>query len=81
MRFARAVLDMVENLKASCNGQPGLPGTLPPALVTFAEMEWEKSDVWMFVDLPSVYTYLRCCRGLNIPPEWRPFVPKQLGSD
>lgn len=80
MRFAREVLDMVESMKASCKGLPEIPPELPPAVVTFTELEWETSDVWMFVDLGSVYEYLRGNKNLKIPTEWRPFVPKSLGK-
>lgn len=80
MRFAREVLDMVESLKASCKGLPELPADLPPAIVTFSELQWETSDVWTFVDLPPVYEYLRGNRNLKIPEEWRPFVPKSLAK-
>ena len=80
MRFAREVLDMVEPMKASCRGLPEIPAELPPAIVTFSELEWETSEVWMFVDLASVYEYLRGNKNLKIPTEWRPFVPKSLGK-
>lgn len=81
MRFAREVLDLVEPMKASTSGLPELPENLPPAISTFTEAAWEESDVWMFVDLPQVYKYLRGNRNLQIPEEWRPFVPSQLSSD
>ena len=81
MAFAREVLDLVENMKKSCRGQPQLPSRVPPALETFQTTEWnDDPDLWSFADLPQLFNYLRGAAALRIPPEWKAVVPKSLDT-
>ena len=79
MPFARAVTDMVENMKQTRRGVPELPSVVPPALTTVTAMEWHESpELWEFAQLPQLYEYLRGCKHVQIPEEWKPFFPKNL---
>ena len=77
LTFARTLASKVEQLKRSANGQPEVPAGVPPALETFCR-EWTSPDVWHFCDLKSLYEYLRKHKNLQIPQEWKPFVPDRL---
>ena len=78
MPFARAVVDLIEEMKANCAGQPRLEHPVPPAWKTLA-MEWPVSEgMWDFADFQSVFTYLRGSKRLNIPPEFRPVIPHRI---
>ena len=77
-RFARAMCDLVEDLKATCRGQPKIIGHPPTAFETM-QMDWvSDSDMWQFVDFQEIYSYLRGSKRLQIPDMWRPLVPKKL---
>lgn len=77
-RFARAMCDLVEDLKATCKGQPKTTGDLPSAFETM-QMEWVSDmDMWQFVDFKEIYSYLRGSKRLQIPDMWRPLIPKIL---
>lgn len=78
MAFARRVVDLFEDLKKAKKGQPALPNAVPPAVKTFAEMEWGSPSDVGFADLPSVYKYLRFGKDLLIPPEWAGMFPKRI---
>ena len=74
--FAKKLASLDKPLKSSCRGRPPLPEDLPAAIETFSGMSFgEQSELWRFVDLESVYIYLRGGQKLNIPPEWRHLVP------
>ena len=67
MPFARAVVDLIEEMKASSRGQPELGDAVPPAMTTLA-MEWTSDhELWEFVEFDQVFTYLRGSKRLNIP--------------
>ncbi|CAL1172306.1 unnamed protein product [Cladocopium goreaui] len=54
MAFAREVLDLVEDMKKSCRGQPQLPSRVPPALETFQTTEWnDDPDFTAKVETPT----------------------------
>ncbi|CAK8985373.1 unnamed protein product [Durusdinium trenchii] len=78
--FARAVVDLVEEMKATAEGQPQLPPRelLPPAIETFTTAGWEESDTWQFADFIPVYNYLRRCKHLVVPREWQTLLPIKL---
>jgi hypothetical protein len=42
----------------------------------FKEMEFD--DWWDEADLKSVYKYLRGCKGLKIPAEYKPLLPTTI---
>ena len=80
MPFARAVVDLVEEMKATAEGQPQLPPRelLPPAIETFTTAGWEESDTWQFADFIPVYNYLRRCKHLVVQREWQTLLPIKL---
>ena len=60
-------------------GQPPLPDALPDALTTFQSMSWaEDSELWQYVDLCEVFTYLRGGKRLRIPERWASSIPKSF---
>ncbi|CAL1151357.1 unnamed protein product [Cladocopium goreaui] len=80
MAFARAMVDMVEDLKAGAKGKPELPAQgAPPALYTMTQLEWNTpEDLWTFADFDQLFTYLRGSKRLRIPLEWRNVIPSKL---
>ena len=78
MAFARAVADQLEPMKRSAKGCPQLPEVLPPALFTITQMEWCEGGCWGLAKLPEFYSYLRKCKSLRIPSEWKPYFPREL---
>ena len=81
MAFARAVTDQIEAMKKSRKGCPELPRVLPPALFTFSQLEWCQSDCFGLAHLPEFYAYLRKCKFLKIPQEWKQHFPKTLPEE
>ncbi|CAK9052908.1 Uncharacterized protein SCF082_LOCUS28899 [Durusdinium trenchii] len=69
--FARAVVDIAEEMKKTATGQPELPrdGELPSAFETFRAPEWPVSDLWGSADFIPVYNYLRRYKKLVVPDE------------
>jgi len=80
MKFARAVLDLVEPLKQGARGQPSLPdGGAPPALYTMTQFEWPvPAGLWKYADFAETFNYLRGSKRLVIPEEWRDVVPRKM---
>ena len=78
MPFARAVTDMIEEMKTQRKGCPQLPQKLPPAFETLTQFEWYDSDVWKFAGVTELYAYLRGAAALKIPQDWKPYFPKKL---
>ena len=80
MAFARAMVDMVEDLKPGAKGKPELPAQgAPPALYTMTQLEWNTpADLWTFADFDQLFTYLRGSKRLRIPLEWRNVIPSKL---
>ena len=78
MAFARAVVDLIEDMESSCAGQPQLPAVTPSVLETLG-MEWHvDADLWSSAGFDELYKYLRGSKRLKIPPEFRPFIPDQI---
>ena len=64
MPFARTVVDLIEDMKATCNGKPQIDGPLPTAWETM-QMTWESNnELWEFVDFQEVFSYLRGIEAL-----------------
>ena len=77
--FARALIDMVEEMKETASGCPQLPDKLPSAFEMF-NCSWDTpADLWQYVEFGELFTYLRGSRKLNIPSEWRTVIPNRLG--
>lgn len=72
--------DIVEELKATCAGQPQLPPQVESALAAFHCPGWVESDsdVWQFANFPQLFNYLRGCKHLVIPAEWANLVPRKM---
>ena len=77
--FARAMVDMLEDLKESACGTPPLPKLVPAALDCFTGKWVRDSRDWRYIDFGEVYNYLRGSRKLQIPPNWRGIIPDRLG--
>ena len=77
MAFARKLVELNEDLKRSCTFRPVLPHPVPAAQQTFSEMQYgQEAELWQFVELRQVFTYLRGGKSLRIPEEWKGLVPK-----
>ena len=76
--FAREVCDMLEEMKATRQGQPELPHIVPTAIETFGQLEMADPQIWRHVDLKGVYNYLRRSKNLQIPAQWLHLMPKKL---
>ena len=77
MPFARAMVDIVEQMKAARRGCPQLPEVVPP----FQEVltwDWLESDVWQCAGLDDLYKYLRGASALKIPQDLKRHFPKEL---
>ena len=82
MPFARALARMSEDLKKTGQGQPQLPAVVPKALETFQSMAWgEQPELWQYVNLSSVFEYVRGGKALRIPSEWAEVIPKSFPGD
>ena len=77
--FARHLVDLLEDMKASAKGCPELPALVPHARETLANWPATNRKDWEFSALAEVYQYLRGNRNLKIPTEWRGIVPDRLG--
>ena len=76
MRFARALVDLLEEMKRTAKGMPQLPDVVPAALECFNE--WpsdEQIGSYPFARVSQVFNYLRGNRKLKIPAEWRGSIP------
>ena len=69
---------MLEEMKATRQGQPELPHIVPTAIETFGQLEMADPQIWRHVDLKGVYNYLRRSKNLQIPAEWLHLMPKKL---
>ena len=76
--FARALVDMLEDLKKSSCGTPKLPEVTPSAFTMFSSLWYRDDREWQYVNFAEVYNYLRGNRKLCIPPEWRGVIPSRL---
>eukprot|EP00435_Cladocopium_sp_Y103_P057691 s983_g20.t1 len=83
MKFARAVLDLVEPLKQGARGQPSLPdGGAPTALYTMTQLEWQvPAGLWKYADFAETFNYLRGSKRLVIPEEWRDVIPRKMKNN
>ena len=81
MQFACFLTERCELLKKSAEGQPEFPEVAPPALETFQSMTYgEALELWSFTNLHEVFCYIRGSTRLQIPPEWKPVVPRAWPS-
>ena len=79
LAFGRRVAGIIDKVKATARGQPELPEKVPAATETIQDVEWSTDpDLWCFVDFASAFNYLRQCKHLRIPSEWRGLIPHSL---
>lgn len=78
MPFARAYVDLHDEMIKTRLGQPQLPAFVPPAVQSFEQLEWADRDIWRHADLNEVFNYMRKSRRLKIPEEWQNIVPTRL---
>ena len=78
--FARAVCDLIEQMKSTARGQPELPhhGRVPSAWETMQTAWAVNTELWGSVDFSEVFGYLRGSTKLKIPDEWYAIIPKQI---
>ena len=71
------MVDLVEEMKANAKGQPALPDeAVPSALITMSFFTWECDPLlWRYADFQQLYKYLRGCKKLRVPEEWRSILP------
>ena len=83
MAFAKALVGLVEEMKATSKGQPQLPEVVPSALSTMTELEWARptSPDWLFAGFDELFRYLRGSKKLRIPSEWREVIPDSLRQE
>lgn len=81
MAFARAVADRVEMMKSTRSGVPELPATKPTAFEIISSDDWPDCGSWDFAGLAPFYEYLRGCKYVKIPEEYKPFFPKKLWAE
>ena len=76
-QFASAIAEIYDDLKTSSLGCPVLPETLPAGTTMFEENPTasEVTDLFEWADLGAVYDYLRGCKSLQMPQEWRSLFP------
>jgi len=80
MPFARKMVDLLEEMKATAAGCPSVPAEIPEALRCITEWsEKVSSEDWQFADFAALYQYLRGNRHLQIPQTWRGTIPDRLG--
>ena len=77
MPFAVAVADIFDELKATASGDPAVPEKSSglAAFIEAAPKDAELFDLFVFARLKSVYEYIRGCKTLRLPTDWRPVVP------
>ncbi|CAE7259490.1 unnamed protein product [Symbiodinium sp. CCMP2592] len=77
LQFAEAVADILDDLKSTCKGCPRLPGQVPSGLELYAAATTPDDVRLMYetAQLGDVYDYLRGCKYLHIPAEWRCLFP------
>ena len=77
MRLARHLAVNAEQLKEACLAKIPLPDEMPSAVEIFQSMTYGSSpEPWGCVDLGDIFTYLRGGKKLNLPPEWKPLIPR-----
>lgn len=80
MPFARHLIDLLDDMKATAAGRPVPPVDVPSALQSFSQWPEMIPGDWQFVDLAELYNYLRGNRNLQIPQQWRGTIPDRLGD-
>ena len=78
MPFARAVVDIIEQMKATRRGCPQFPEVVPPFQEVLTQCDWPESDVWQCAGLDDLYKYLRGAAALKIPQDLKQHFPKEL---
>ena len=76
VKFGRFLSDMFDELITTGTGTPPLPDPLPSALETFQTFPPDNPADWQFSNLGNVFAYIRKCKRLKIPEEWRLFIDK-----
>ena len=79
MRFGYKFTEIASTLIATSGSVPLLVDDVRSTLDVkrlFRDMEW--GDCWDDAGMKDVIVYLRANRNLNIPPEWRPYIPTEL---
>ncbi|CAE7588707.1 unnamed protein product [Symbiodinium sp. CCMP2592] len=77
LQFAEAVAGIFQDLKSTCKGCPSLPNPVPSGLELYASASTpvDVSLMYKTAQLGDVYDYLRGCKYLHIPLEWRCHFP------
>ena len=80
MQFGLAIAKILPELKATAKGCPRAPAGGVVGLETFLngrkeEDEQELEQVYVDAKLIFPYEYIRGCKSLCIPPEWKQYVP------
>lgn len=79
MRFAWTLVDLYDDLTGSAKGTAPLPVPVPSCMESFLAMQRSQKQICglEWANLGEVYTYLRNGKHLDIPKEWRKFLPKE----
>lgn len=77
VRFGFKLVDMFDDLTKTNRGQVALSQSnpVPPAIQSFQLMK-EHTCGMEFARLEEVFNYLRRCKHLKIPHEWKCLIPK-----
>ena len=70
---------MYDELTDSAAGRKPLPAKVPSCMETFQAMQKSKKQIFglKWANLGEVYSYLRSGKHLQIPEQWRKFLPKE----
>ena len=71
-------MDLYDDLTRSPAGQANLPAKVPSCMESFEAMQQSRMQIGglEFAKLGEVYLYLRYGKHLQIPSEWKKFLPK-----
>ena len=75
-RFGLRLVDLWHRLSSEKSGMPSLPKEVPPAHISYGDMSFE--DLWADAQMVSVCHWLRGGMNLNIPQEFRDYLPGKL---
>lgn len=80
MPFAREYADLLEDMKRTRPKFPEAPQDVPPAVVTFQQLDCADPSIWRHAHLAETFNYIRKSRRLRIPAEWQHLIPDKLDS-
>lgn len=80
MPFAREYADLLEDMKRTRPKFPEAPQDVPPAVVTFQQLDCADPSIWRHAHLAETFNYIRKSRRLTIPAEWQHLIPDKLDS-